>query len=77
MFERTFSLESNITDLYSNGRFAENNYRDFRLGIIREEKREFAAKVCLADLALSSISGISILWRAVAWALFLTFFVMH
>jgi potassium channel subfamily K len=46
MFERTFSLESNVTDLYSNAQFAENNYKNFKLGIIREERREFAAKVC-------------------------------
>ncbi|KAF8520938.1 hypothetical protein BU17DRAFT_46135 [Hysterangium stoloniferum] len=48
MFERTFSLESGAVDLYPNGQFSEENYKKFKVGIVREERREFAAKLTVA-----------------------------
>lgn len=43
-FERTFSLDSTVSDIV-NSQMYEENYRDFKANILREERREFAAKV--------------------------------
>ncbi|KIJ29275.1 hypothetical protein M422DRAFT_71237 [Sphaerobolus stellatus SS14] len=45
-FERTFSLESS-KDSY-NTEFDEENYKNFRRSIVKEERREFAAKIAVA-----------------------------
>ncbi|GJJ10621.1 hypothetical protein Clacol_004848 [Clathrus columnatus] len=43
-FDRTFSLDSTVSDIVSSQMY-EENYRDFKLSILREERREFAAKM--------------------------------
>jgi len=43
-FERTFSLESSKDSF--NSEFDEENYKNFRRSIVKEERREFAVKVC-------------------------------
>ncbi|KAF8581278.1 voltage-gated potassium channel [Ramaria rubella] len=48
-FERTLSLDLNMKEDY-HGYSYEENYKNFRLAILREEKREFAAKLTVAWL---------------------------
>lgn len=45
-FERSFSVDSTVSDVVSSQMY-EENYRDFKASILREERREFAAKVCV------------------------------